>query len=503
MIRIIGADTFVIELCTRMPFRYGIAELTQTPHLFCRVELEVDGRRSAGIAADSLVPKWFTKDPAQRYEDEIAAMLAVIEQAMAFAKQIGAAPDVFDLWLKLYRAQEQWAAATPHPPLLWNFGVSLVERAMIDAYCRATKTTFSAAVRDNHLGVDLGRVHAELAGYSPADLLTPEPSRQIFVRHTVGLSDYLAEADLPENERLCDGLPQTLETSIATYGLQYFKIKVSGDDERDLARLIEIARIIEAATSDFAFTLDGNEQYKTVAAFRDFWNRFSTEPELAEFMRQLLFIEQPFPRTIALSDATRQDLWRWHDRPPMIIDESDAELGSLPRALDCGYAGTSHKNCKGVFKGLANACLLKKRRRDDPGETYLLSGEDLANVGPVALLQDLAVMATLGLSHVERNGHHYFAGLSMFPAAWQTQMQATHPDLYRQTENGWPTLAIKEGRLSLDTVMQSPFGISQQIDLHMAGSGDTAIAKGFVNSQTPPFRDIQTLSPTSLNHISL
>ena len=59
------------------------------------------------------------------------------------------------------------------------------------------------------------------------------------------------------------------------------------------------------------------------------------------------------------------------------------ELYSLPQALRLGYAGTSHKNCKGVFKGVANACLLAQLRREHPDQRILLSGEDLANIGPV------------------------------------------------------------------------------------------------------------------------
>src|SRR5262249_58169107 len=58
------------------------------------------------------------------------------------------------------------------------------------------------------------------------------------------------------------------------------------------------------------------------------------------------------------------------------------------RALARGYQGTSHKNCKGVFKGIANACLVESLRREPGGEKLVMSGEDLANIGPVALLQD-------------------------------------------------------------------------------------------------------------------
>ncbi len=59
-----------------------------------------------------------------------------------------------------------------------------------------------------------------------------------------------------------------------------------------------------------------------------------------------------------------------------------------------------------------------------------MSGEDLVNIGPVALLQDLAAQAALGNASVERNGHHYFRGLSVFPPSISEAMLARHGDLY-------------------------------------------------------------------------
>jgi len=77
------------------------------------------------------------------------------------------------------------------------------------------------------------------------------------------------------------------------------------------------------------------------------------------------------------------------DGPAIIIEESDGSLDHLLRAIELGYRGTSaDKNCKGIVKGLANAALLKKHVLTH------LSGEDLANAGPVALLQDLSVTAS-------------------------------------------------------------------------------------------------------------
>ena len=148
----------------------------------------------------------------------------------------------------------------------------------------------------------------------------------------------------------------------------------------------------------------------------------------------------------------------------MIIDESDAELGSLQRALDCGYHGTSHKNCKGVFKGLANRCYINFLNRKAGTESHLMSGEDLSNIGPVALLQDLAVQATLGNESLERNGHQYFAGLSMFPTAVQEAAKRAHEDLYSTGQNGWPTLRIENGDVSALSIREAPFGYGFRMD---------------------------------------
>src|SRR5262249_36630274 len=114
---------------------------------------------------------------------------------------------------------------------------------------------------------------------------------------------------------------------------------------------------------------------------------------------------------------------------------------------------------------LVNACLLAQRRREQPGELVLLSGEDLANIGPVALLQDLAVCAALGVASVERNGHHYFAGLSMFPQEVQQEVLRAHGDLYRPSRDGWPTLAVQDGVLQIGSLNNAPFGVGFALDV--------------------------------------
>src|SRR5438477_638609 len=149
------------------------------------------------------------------------------------------------------------------------------------------------------------RLQVEVAGRKAlgmsADLLPAEPLGRIIVRHTIGLSDPLADSDIAEADRLKDGLPQSLTECITTYGLRHFKIKVNGELERDRDRLERIASLIEQyAPTDYAFSLDGNEQFKSIAALRTFWESVEKSAKLHSFLQRLLFVEQPLHRDVAL-----------------------------------------------------------------------------------------------------------------------------------------------------------------------------------------------------------
>jgi hypothetical protein len=463
-VRLLAGDIHLTDLRTRMPFRYGIATMTRSPYAFVRMQVEVDGVASTGIAADVLPPKWFTKDPARPVDDEIDEMLRVIEHAVRAATGLEA-DSPFDAWRALWEFQDRWGREQGLPSLLTHFGTSLVERAMIEAVCRKVGRPFHRLLRENAFGIRLGDLHSPLAGRSPAELLPEQPRPHLGARHTVGLLDPLRDADIPADERLDDGLPQSLAACIQSYKLCLFKIKVRGHVGQDGERLRGIIEVLgECGPKIYFFTLDGNEQFQSLDEFGQYWDELRHDPVVGNFFRRLLFVEQPFHRRVALDPEALGGLTGWSGRPPLIIDESDGELTSLPRALELGYAGASHKNCKGVFKGIANACLLAHLRQTGT-QPAILSGEDLVNVGPVALLQDLAVCAALGIEGVERNGHHYFAGLSMFPQEVQRQILTAHPDLYHLSRDLWPTLTIEDGALTLRSVNAAPFGVAPLVNV--------------------------------------
>ena len=438
--------------------------MTSLPHVFLCVEVDFSGKIVKGISSEGLPPKWFTKNPDTTFEEDLPEMITVLSTALDFSKKIRA-DTIFEFWVELYEVQERWAKEENIPPLLAHLGSSLVERALIDAFCRASKKSFHEVLCKNDLGVRLGYFYDELKGSQPADWLPNKPLNQIIARHTVGLGDPLLGSEITKKDRCQDGLPQALDEVIDEYNITHFKIKICGEIETDLPRLESIATLLKSKIEDFKFTLDGNEQFSSISEFQVHWEKLKENALLNSFLNEdnLLFVEQPLHRDFALNDDVSRDIHQWDLCPSMIIDESDGEISSLQRALDLGYRGTSHKNCKGVFKGIANACKIQFNRQTKDGE-WIISGEDLANVGPVALLNDLSVMSSLGINHVERNGHHYFAGLSVYPKDLQEKICLAHPNLYSFGQLDFPSLIINNGLISLDSLTRSAFGCGLELD---------------------------------------
>jgi hypothetical protein len=143
---------------------------------------------------------------------------------------------------------------------------------------------------------------------------------------------------------------------------------------------------------------------------------------------------------------------------PLIIDEADATLDAFPRAHALGYAGVSSKNCKGVYKSLLNSARCARWNAAQDGSNAFMTGEDLTAQPGLALQQDLAVAALLGLTHVERNGHHYAAGFAGQHASVREQLTflAGHPDVYA-ADGDHVRVAISDGRIGIASLSQSGF----------------------------------------------
>ncbi|RPH43303.1 MAG: hypothetical protein EHM91_08830, partial [Planctomycetota bacterium] len=77
-LRVREVDVFLRRVRTRMPFRYGKAEVTGQPYAHLRVRCEPD---VTGVSAAALPPLWFDNRAAHTHEHTIRDILRTIEIA--------------------------------------------------------------------------------------------------------------------------------------------------------------------------------------------------------------------------------------------------------------------------------------------------------------------------------------------------------------------------------------------------------------------------------------
>ncbi len=459
---------YVRNLRTRLPFRYGAVTLTHFPLLHLAIEVEGgDGRRVSGFAADNLPPKWFDKDPARTFRDNVEDLLVSVRAAhTAYIDAARTPRAVFDIWMDAYPDCRRRSRALGLNSLTAAFGSSLFERALTDAAGRLASLDLVGLLRRDALALRPDAVHPEL---DRSDLLRwaeQPPPETIAVRHTVGLLDPIVAPDVPTDGSLRDGLPQTLEECVREHGLRYFKLKVAGNVDQDIDRLSRIAATLDRVVdAPYVVSLDGNEQYKSMGEFARLVDTMRQTRTLDRLVASTAFIEQPLDRAIALDLTATEGLRALGRLVPVIIDESDGELDSFKVAIALGYRGVSTKNCKGIFKSFLNRSLIERLNRARPaGERLFMTAEDLTNVPVVPLQQDLATVRALGITHAERNGHHYVRGLAHCSSRERRDATRLHRDLYRGDESQ-AYLRIEGGALRVGSLAATGYGIAFDPDL--------------------------------------
>jgi len=457
-LRILGLDLFERDVVLRLPFRFGVVTLTACPQAFVRARIAVeDGVEAIGASAELLAPKWFDKNLALTNEDNFRQLRDSLRLAREAYLADTRSRCAFRHAASCYQALIDSGGLRGLNPLVVGFGPALIDRALLDALCRALDVSFHDAIRCNAPGIDAS-LTPDLAGFDLDRFL--EGCRQlpdIDVRHTVGLVDPITAGDA--TLRIDDGLPQTLEEVITVYANRYFKLKVSGDAEADIARLTRIAAVLDRLTI-YRITLDGNEQFADAETAVRFWRQLEGTPALRRMADATLYIEQPLPRAVTLET----DIAALASAKPVLIDEADGTLDAFPAAAARGYTGVSSKNCKGFYKSLLNAARCA-RRNGEGGPRFFMSGEDLTTQAGLAVQQDLALVNLLGLRHVERNGHHYVHGFAGQGASRDEQrgFAEAHPDLYEGDADN-VRLRLRDGRLHLKSLDQPGFATGAHPD---------------------------------------
>ncbi len=393
------------------PFRFGAVVINAAPQAFVRVEIEVEGKGVfTGASAEMLVPKWFDKRAHLTPEQTVGELRRSLLIARDLYLSHSGFATAFELHANCISAQIEACAREDIPPLAAAYGPAEIDKAILDALLRGAEANFFDGMIGNIAGIDASLSPDVRDGDIAQFLAARKPLARVAIRHTVGLDDAI------EGE---GGVADTKENS----GARYFKLKLNGDPDADAARLIRIGRELATLERDYRVSLDANEQYADLAGLGALIDRLERDSALAPIATRLLYIEQPMPRDITRSSPLGKLAGR-----DFIIDEADDSWDAFPAARALGYRGISSKSCKGIYKAIVNAT--RAAKWSVGGEKFFVTAEDLTCQAGLAVQQDLALGALIGVTHAERNGHHYVDGFADTPAAEAQAFLAAHPDLY-------------------------------------------------------------------------
>jgi len=435
-VRVVDVELAERDIAFRLPFRYGNTVLHAAPELHVRCKVEFPDGRADGYSAELAAPKWFDKNPALSNEQNFEQLRDATRAAARAALAVPGAMTPVQLSLATAAGEPGYRQLPVGNGLIDAYGKSLLERAVVDAVCRHRGLPLIEVFRTNRLGIDWTLLAPDISDPADRFLAALTTRDRIAVRHTVGFIDPLRSDEVTHRP---DGFPVALEEVIAKDRVRYFKIKLSGDMDADLTRLRAIAKLLDATAGDYRATLDGNEQYASVASLATFLLAAEAASELSSLWQRTVFVEQPIARAHAFDDGIAV----CNAIKPVIIDESDDAPDAAIRARDTGYAGISVKTCKGFYKSLINAA---RARQWQSG--FMLSAEDLSVQAGTALAQNLALWSCLGFEHAERNGHYYGKGLDTSSSAEQEALLMAHPDLYAHGSGG-TRLRIEGGDIEL------------------------------------------------------
>ncbi len=427
----------------RLPFKFGITTLKQTSQAFARVVIETPrGAHAVGAAAELMVPKWFDKDPSLSHAQDTSNLRTVLRVAREAYLSDGKSTSAFGHFARHHNLHLKLCEKHGYNPLLSAFGPALIDKAILDALCRIKHVSFYDAVKSNLVGIDnsLEEFATIGADFDWSQMLRKlKPANSLFARHTVGMVDALTKAQSP---MLNDGLPDTLEAAIEHYGLRYFKLKLSGQVEQDIERLEAIAVMLDTKAPGYIATLDGNEQFSSSESLMALVDAIKSTTRLNNLWNAVNLIEQPIARSLAFD----KKLDCKKIGKPVIADESDGLLNSFIYAKAAGYEGISSKACKGLYKSVLNKarCVLW-------GDPYFLSAEDLTTQAGLGVQQDMALSNLLGITHIERNGHHYVDGFGIASHKEQEAFYKAHATLYHHHKSR-TRLHIKNGLIDISSL---------------------------------------------------
>ncbi len=326
--------------------------------------------------------------------------------------------------------------AQPIPKLCTLVTASAFDAAIHDAYGKALNRSCYQTYDRALLGYDLARyLNADFKGEALQPYINQQPRPRISMFHSVGGADAVLPSEL--QQRLNDGLPETLSEWIKYNGLTHIKIKLQGEDLKwDIERTVNIDRVANETRPqvDWKYCVDFNERCPNVEYVLEYLRKVK---ELTpRGFERILYLEQPTARDLkALTKEGRQNLM--HEAAklrPVVIDESLTDLESLLLAREMGYTGVALKACKGQSQAMLMAAAAQKYK-------MFLCVQDLTCPG-ASLIHSAGIASHVpGVSGIEANSRQYM------PAA-NEPWKKTQPGLFIVKDGTFDTSKLNRPGLS-------------------------------------------------------
>lgn len=403
----------------RAPLKFGGIVTDKVTLLNVRVRVEDEqGRSVGGYGSMPLGNVWSFPSKRHHYDETLAAMKSLaeaFESITACCTERGHPVELSAILEPQYldvagRVAQALSLEEPIPKLCTLVVASVFDAAIHDGYGKLHGVDSYSALGGDFLTRDLGDFLDErFNGESLQQYVSSHPQSSLPLYHLVGAVDPLEERDI-EN-RLNDGLPETLPEWIRQDGLTHLKIKLNGDNlDWDVERVARVDHLAEKTqrelgVEDWVYSLDFNEQCENVEYLLAFLAKIKERAPRA--MQRAQYIEQPTARDLRAHPENK--MHKAAAIKPVVIDESLVDYETLLLAREQGYTGVALKACKGITQALLMGAAAQKfgmflcvQDLTCPGASFLLSAGLAAHVPTVAA--------------IEGNGRQYVPGAN---AGWQ------------------------------------------------------------------------------------
>ncbi len=392
------------RIAFRSPMKFGGRVVTDAVlmHVYADVETR-DGRRARGLGSMPMsnIWGWPTRDvPAEK---TLSAMIGLCRRLVVQANDYSEAGHPLDITTDLARTHAETTAEVvrqldvpePMPRLAQLVAASPVEAAVHDGFGKALGLNSYNVLSPEFVSHDLAHwLGDDFRGEYLDRYTLREPKPRMPLYHLVGALDPLTDAEI--DQRIGDGLPETLGEWIKADGLTHLKIKLNGDDLGwDVERVAGVERVAVAAQTErgcdhWNYSLDFNERCADVSYVLDFLAQLQERSPGA--LGRVQYIEQPTHR-----DLKSHPHHRMHAAArikPVVIDESLVDFESLVLSREMGYSGVALKACKGQTEALLMGAAAQKygmflcvQDLTCPGASFLHSASLSARIPTVAAIE--------------------------------------------------------------------------------------------------------------------